>query len=73
MYGDVTNLYHPLVMVDENLMDRNEDNIKIFANAYVSIEPIKGLKYKLNFTPDFQFYRYSNYTGLYDCGLSKKT
>lgn len=72
MYGDVTNLYHPLVMVDENLMDRNEDNIKIFANAYVSIEPIKGLKYKLNFTPDFQFYRYSNYTGLYDCGLSKK-
>ena len=72
MYGDVTNLYHPLVMVDENLMDRNEDNIKVFANAYVSIEPIKGLKYKLNFTPDFQFYRYSNYVGLYDCGLSKK-
>lgn len=72
MYGDVTNLTHPLVMVDENLMDRNEDNIKVFANAYVSIEPIKGLKYKLNFTPDFQFYRYSNYVGLYDCGLSKK-
>lgn len=72
MYGDVTNLTHPLVMTDENLMDRNQDNIKVFANAYVSIEPIKGLKYKLNFTPDFQFYRNSSYTGLFNCGLSKK-
>ncbi len=72
LYGDVTNLYHPLVMTDENLMDRNEDNLKVFANAYVSVELIKGLKYKLNFTPDFQFYRYNNYVGMYDCGLSKK-
>lgn len=71
-YGDVTNLYHPLVMIDNNLMDRNEDNMKIFANAYISIEPIKGLKYKLNFTPDFQFYRNSNYIGVYETGLSKK-
>lgn len=72
MYGDVTNLYHPLLMADENLMDRNQDNVKAFANAYFSVEFIKGLKYKLNFTPDFQFYRNSNYIGLYDCGLSKK-
>ena len=72
LYGDVTNLYHPLVMVDKNLMDRNVDNIKVFANAYFSIEPIKGIKYKLNFTPDFQWHRNNTYTGVYDCGLSKK-
>ena len=72
MYGDATNLYHPLVMIDENLMDRNEDNVKVFANAYFSLEPVSGLKYKLNFTPDFQFYRNNEYVGVYDCGLSKK-
>ena len=72
MYGDVTNLFHPLLITDTNLMERNEDNIKVFANAYMSITFLKGLKYKLNFTPDFQFYRYNEYAGVYDCGLTKK-
>lgn len=71
LYGDVVNLYHPLGMVDDDLMYRRSDNAKIYANAYVSIEPIKGLKYKLNFTPDFQFYRYNYYVGLYNFGLAQ--
>ena len=58
-------------MVDDNIMRRYSENVKIFANAYLSIEPIKGLKYKLNLTPDFQFYRYNYYMGLFDCGLTK--
>ena len=45
--------------------------MKIYANAYVSVEFMKGLKYKLNLTPDFQFYRYNSYLGLYDYGLNK--
>ena len=71
LYGDVVNLYNPLGMVDDNLMNRYSDNVKIYANAYVSVEFMKGLKYKLNLTPDFQFYRYNSYLGLYDYGLNK--
>ncbi len=70
LYGDVVNLYHPLGMVDDNLMYRYEENAKIYANAYISLELIEGLKYKLNFSPDFQFYRYNSYLGLYDFGLN---
>lgn len=70
LYGDVVNLTHPLVLTDDNLMSRRAENVKIYANLYVSIEPLKGLKYKLNFTPDFQFYRYNEYEGLYDCGIT---
>lgn len=70
-YGDVVNLYNPLGMVDDNLMSRYSENVKIFTNAYVSVEPIKGLKYKLNLTPDFQFYRYNSSLGVYDYGLNK--
>ncbi len=71
LYGDVVNLYHPLGMVDDNLMSRYRENVKVYANAYISVEPIEGLKYKLNLTPDFQFYRYNYYLGLYDYGLAK--
>lgn len=70
LYGDVVNLTHPLGMVDDNLMKRYSENVKVYANAYVSVEFIKGLKYKLNLTPDFQFYRYNNYQGEYDFGLA---
>ncbi len=70
-YGDVINFEHPLGIIDENLMRRRNNNAKIFANVYFSVEPVKGLKYKLNFAPDFQFHRYSSYTGLYDFGLAK--
>lgn len=71
LYGDVVNLYNPLGMVDDDLMSRYNENIKIFANVYISVEPLKGLKYKLNITPDFQFNRYNNHLGLYDYGLNK--
>lgn len=73
LYGDVVNLYNPLAMTDDNLMERRSENVKIYANLYASVEPIKGLKYKLNFTPDFQFYRYNAYKGLYDFGLQTNT
>ena len=70
LYGDVVNLTHPLVLTDNELMTRRAENVKIYANLYVAIEPLKGLKYKLNFTPDFQFYRYNEYQGLFDCGIT---
>ena len=70
LYGDVVNLTHPLVITDDNLMSHRGENVKIYANLYVSIEPLKGLKYKLNFTPDFQFYRYNEYEGVYNCGIT---
>ncbi len=71
MYGDVVNLSSPMVLSDRSLYRKNSNNAKVFANVYLTIEPIKGLKYKLNFTPDFQFYRYNYYIGVYDCGLDK--
>ena len=71
LYGDVVNLRNPLGTCDDNVLGRKSDNAKVYANVYFSIEPIKGLKYKMNFTPDFQFYRYNEKTGLYDFGLDK--
>ena len=71
LYGDVVNLRNPLGTCDDNVLGRKSDNAKVYANVYFSIEPIKGLKYKMNFTPDFQFYRYNEKKGLYDFGLDK--
>lgn len=69
-YGDVVNVPHPLAMVDDNIMNRYNENVKIFANLYAQIEFFKGLKYKLNLTPDFSFERYKNYLNKYDFGLT---
>ena len=69
-YGDVVNIPHPLAIIDDNIMDRYNENVKIFANLYAQIELFKGLKYKLNLTPDFSFERYKNYLTKYDFGLA---
>lgn len=69
-YGDVVNIPHPLAIIDDNIMDRYNENVKIFANLYTQIELFKGLKYKLNLTPDFSFERYKNYLNKYDFGLA---
>ena len=72
-YGDIANLPNPLAMVDSNIMDRYNENVKIFANLYAQIEFFKGLKYKLNLTPDFTFERYKKYVNKYDFGLNTNT
>ncbi len=69
-YGDVVNIPHPLAIIDDNIMERYNENVKIFANLYAQIELFKGLKYKLNLTPDFSFERYKNYLNKYDFGLA---
>lgn len=69
-YGDVVNIPHPLAIIDDNIMDRYNENVKIFANLYAQIELFKGLKYKLDLTPDFSFERYKNYLNKYDFGLA---
>ena len=69
-YGDVVNIPHPLAIIDDNIMDRYNENVKIFANLYAQIELFKGLKYKLNLTTDFSFERYKNYLNKYDFGLA---
>lgn len=69
-YGDVVNIPHPLAIIDDNIMDRYNENVKIFANLYAQIELFKGLKYKLNLTPDFSFERYKNYLNKYNFGLA---
>lgn len=69
-YGDVVNIPHPLAIIDDNIMDHYNENVKIFANLYAQIELFKGLKYKLNLTPDFSFERYKNYLNKYDFGLA---
>ena len=69
-YGDVANIPNPLAMVDEDIMNRYNENVKIYANLYTQIELLKGLKYKLNFTPDFSFNRYKYYLNKYDFGLT---
>lgn len=69
-YGDVVNIPHPLAIIDDNIMDRYNENVKIFANLYAQIELFKGLKYKLNLTQDFSFERYKNYLNKYDFGLA---
>lgn len=68
-YGDVVNLNHPLGVMDPKLADRYNENMKAFINLYAELELLPGLKYKLNFTPDFQLNRYMNYEGVYDWGL----
>lgn len=72
-YGDVVNIPHPLAIIDDNIMDRYNENVKIFANLYAQIELFKGLKYKLNLTPDFSFERYKNYLNKYDFGLASNS
>mgnify|MGYP000252487191 CR=1 FL=1 len=37
-YGDVVNIPHPLAIIDDNIMDRYNENVKIFANLYAQIE-----------------------------------
>ena len=69
-YGDVVNIPHQLAIIDDNIMDRYNENVKIFANLYAQIELFKRLKYKLNLTPDFSFERYKNYLNKYDFGLA---
>lgn len=69
-YGDVANLPNPLGIIDDNLMNRYSENMKIYANVYVQLELFKGLKYKLNMTPDFEFYRYKKYLNEYDFGIT---
>ena len=69
-YGDVVNIPHPLAIIDDNIMDRYNENVKIFANLYAQIELFKGLKYKLNLTPDFSFERYKNFLNKYDFRLA---
>lgn len=69
-YGDVTNLPHPLAIIDSNIMNRYNENVKVFANLYAQLELYKGLKYKLNVTPDFTFSRYKNFTNKFDFGLN---
>lgn len=69
-YGDVVNIPHPLAIVDDNIMNRYNENVKIFVNLYAQIEFFKGLKYRLNLTPDFSFERYKKYLNKYDFGLT---
>lgn len=40
-YGDVVNIPHPLAIIDDNIMDRYNENVKIFANLYAQIELLK--------------------------------
>lgn len=68
-YGDVVNLNHPLGVMDKNLAERNNETLKAYVNLFLQLEFIPGLKYKLNFTPDYQFNRYMYYDGIYDWGL----
>lgn len=69
-YGDVVNIPNPLAMIDNNIMNRYNENMKVFANLYAQLEFLKGLKYKLNLTPDFSFERYKYYLNKYDFGLA---
>ncbi len=72
-YGDVTNLPNPLGMIDDKLMNRYSDNMNVNVNIYAQLEPIKGLKYKINLTPDFNYYRYKSYQNKYDFGLTQNS
>ncbi len=69
-YGVVVNIPNPLAIIDENIMDSYNENVKLLVNLYAQIELFKGLKYKLNLTPDFSFERYKNYLNKYDFGLA---
>lgn len=70
MYGDVVNIPNPLGMVDDNVMSRYNESMKVNANIYAQIEPIKGLKYKINLTPDFDYGRYKYFRNKYDFGIA---
>ena len=68
-YGDVVNLNHPLGVMDSDLHERYNENIRAYINLYAELELLSGLKYKFNLTPDYHFNRYTTYEGIYDWGL----
>lgn len=70
VYGDATDLPNPLGWMDNDITKRSRDNVKAYINLYAQIEFMKGLKYKLNVTPDFQFRRDMDYQARYDFGLT---
>lgn len=35
IYGDVVNIFYLLVIIDDNIMDCYNENVKIFVNLYV--------------------------------------
>lgn len=72
-YGDVTNLPHPLGIVDKSIYDRYQENAIVNANLYVQLELYKGLKYKLNLSPDFDFGHYKYFENEYDFGLKSNS
>ncbi|MGI6232018.1 MAG: TonB-dependent receptor [Prevotella sp.] len=72
-YGDVVNLLSPMIIADRNLYSHTLTTAKAYANVYLIIEPLKGLKYKLNISPDFSFSRSKFYNGIYDNGLTKNS
>ena len=71
MYGEVTNLPNPLGMMDPNISDRKNENVKAYMNLFAQVEFMDGLKYKLNITPDYQQNRNMDYLALFDYGISK--
>lgn len=72
-YGDVVNLLSPMILADRSLFRNSLSTAKAYINAYLVLEPVKGLKYKLNFSPDFSFSRSKYYYGVFDNGLTKNS
>lgn len=68
-YGDVTDIPNPMGITDRNVTNRTYNQYNAYVNLYTEVAFPFGLKYKLNFTPDYSFTRYNSYEGAYDFGL----
>lgn len=69
-YGEITDLPNPLGACDNGLMQRKQNNLDTYINIYMELDLYKGLKYKLNLTPDYHTTRYFEYQNIYDFGTT---
>lgn len=69
VYGDATDIPHPLGILDPNLTRRSNNSYNAFINLYAEVKLPFGFKYRLNTTPDFSFNRYTAYENVFDFGL----
>ncbi len=68
-FGDVTDIPNPMGIVDKNITKRNSTVYNAYLNLYAEASLPFGLKYKLNFTPDYSFYRSNSFENVFDFGL----
>ncbi|MDD7559222.1 MAG: TonB-dependent receptor [Bacteroidales bacterium] len=68
VFGESVDVPNPLGILDADITKRTNENYRVLANIYATINLPWHLKYKLNFTPQYGFYRNYTYENVFDFG-----